>query len=163
VALSRVFGSVTYNNVFWTGWLNLLTPSTITRNHNLLQELTLNLQPNPSSLTAEYPIHSRSRSRSPTDSNWTLGNTVVFHKLAALRRSVVPHERTNATTEAIVDALYSCRLIVATFLFVVTLHFSRITMPTETYYWKGRIVTKSTYEKITVQQKTHYSFCYVTL
>jgi hypothetical protein len=42
----------------------------------------------------------------------TLDNTVVFHKLAALRSSVVPHERTNSTTEALVDALYCCGLII---------------------------------------------------
>jgi hypothetical protein len=35
---------------------------TITRNHNQLQYLTINLQPNPSSLTAEDSPHSRSRS-----------------------------------------------------------------------------------------------------
>jgi hypothetical protein len=51
-----------------------------------------------------------------------LDNTVVFHKLAALDSAVVPHDQTNATTEALVDTSYSCKLIVATFL-VVTLHF----------------------------------------
>jgi hypothetical protein len=62
---SRVYGSVTNNNGFWIGWLNLLTVSfTITRNHNQLQEITINLQPYPSSLTAEDSPHSRSRSRS---------------------------------------------------------------------------------------------------
>jgi hypothetical protein len=71
-------------------------------------------------------------------------------KLAALCSSVVPHERTNAATEALVDAFYNCtsRLIVATFLFV-TLCLSRITMPNAAYRWKGRIVTKSAYEKKT--------------
>jgi hypothetical protein len=61
--LSRVHDSVTNNNGFWIGWLDLLTPSfTITSNHNQLQEFTVNLQPNPSSLTAEDSLHSRSRS-----------------------------------------------------------------------------------------------------
>jgi hypothetical protein len=60
--ISRVYVSVTNNNGFWTGWLDLLTPScTISLNHNKLQ-LTVNLQPNPSSLTAEDSLHSRSRS-----------------------------------------------------------------------------------------------------
>jgi hypothetical protein len=37
-----------------------------------------------------------------------LDNIVVFHKLAALRSLVVPHEQPNtATTEALVDALYN--------------------------------------------------------
>jgi hypothetical protein len=75
-----------------------------------------------------------------------LDNTVVSHKLAALPSSVVPHERTNATTEALVDALYSCGLPVATFLFV-TLRLSCIEMPEAAYSCEGRIVTKSTYEK----------------
>jgi hypothetical protein len=36
--LSRVCGSMTNNNVFWIGWLDLLTPSfTISLNHNQLQ------------------------------------------------------------------------------------------------------------------------------
>jgi hypothetical protein len=81
------------------------------------------------------------------------GNTVVFHKLAALRSSVVPHERTNATTETVVDVLYNCKLIVATFLFV-TLGFSFITMPKATYSWKGKIVTKITKEKRLAHQKS---------
>jgi hypothetical protein len=34
-----------------------------------------------------------------------LDNTLVFHTLADLRSSVVPHERTKATTEALVEAL----------------------------------------------------------
>jgi hypothetical protein len=69
-----------------------------------------------------------------------------FHRLADLCSSVVPHERTNATTEALVDALYSCRLIVATFLFV-TLCFSRNFMAgIEEYLIEIR-----------------YSFCYATL
>jgi hypothetical protein len=59
--LSRVYVSVTNNNGFWIGWLDLLTPSvTISLNRNQLQELTLNLQPNPSSSTAEDSPHSRS-------------------------------------------------------------------------------------------------------
>jgi hypothetical protein len=53
-----------------------------------------------------------------------LDSTVV---LAALRSSVVPHEWPNATTKALYGVLYSCRLIVATFLFV-TLCFSCITI-----------------------------------
>jgi hypothetical protein len=69
------------------------------------------------------------------------GITVVFHELAVLRNSVVPHERTNAITEALADAMYSCTLIVATFLFV-TFCFSRIVIPKATCRWKGRIVTK---------------------
>jgi hypothetical protein len=41
--LSRVWGSVTNNNAFWIGWLDLLTSSlTITRNHTQLQEITIN-------------------------------------------------------------------------------------------------------------------------
>jgi hypothetical protein len=45
---------VTNNNGFWIGWLDLLAASfTITRNHNQLQEVTINLQPNPSSLSDE--------------------------------------------------------------------------------------------------------------
>jgi hypothetical protein len=82
-----------------------------------------------------------------------LDNTVVFHKLAALRSSMVPHERTNATTEALVDELYNCRLTVDTFVFV-TLCFSRIAMPKTTYLWKGRRVTKSTHEKRLAEQKS---------
>jgi hypothetical protein len=35
---------------------------TITRNHNQLQELTINLQPNPSSWTADDSLHSHSDS-----------------------------------------------------------------------------------------------------
>jgi hypothetical protein len=43
--------------------LDVLTASfTITRNHNQLQELTINLQPNPSSSTAEDSVHSRCHS-----------------------------------------------------------------------------------------------------
>jgi hypothetical protein len=35
IILSRVYGSVTNNNGFWIGWLNLMTPScTIPLNHN---------------------------------------------------------------------------------------------------------------------------------
>jgi hypothetical protein len=59
--LSRVYGSVTNNNGFWIGWLDLLTPcSTITLNQNQLKQLAINLQPNPSSLTVEDSLHSRS-------------------------------------------------------------------------------------------------------
>jgi hypothetical protein len=68
--LSRFYGSVINNIGFWIGWLDLLTTSfTISLNHNQLQELTISLQPNPSSLTAEDSLHSRSRS--PTHSNST--------------------------------------------------------------------------------------------
>jgi hypothetical protein len=81
-----------------------------------------------------------------------LDNATIFHKLAALRISVVPHERTNATTEASVDALYTCRLIAAAFLFVA-LCFSRIEMPKASYRLKGRIVTISAYEERLAQQK----------
>jgi hypothetical protein len=54
IILSRVYGSVTNNNGFWIWWLVLLTPS--------LQSLliTINLQPNSSSSTAEDTLHSRS-------------------------------------------------------------------------------------------------------
>jgi hypothetical protein len=63
--LSRVYGFMTNSNGFWIGSLDLFTASsTITRNHNQLQYLTLNLQPNPASLTAEDSLHSRSRSKS---------------------------------------------------------------------------------------------------
>jgi hypothetical protein len=91
-----------------------------------------------------------------------LGNTVVFYKLDALRSLVVPHEQTNVTTQALVDALYSCKSIVATFFFVA-LCSPRTMMPKATYRWKERTVTKSTYEKRPAQQKTRYSFCYATL
>jgi hypothetical protein len=47
-------------------WQLLLQSLVITINY---QELTINLQPNPSSLTAEDSHHSRSRSTTP--SNWT--------------------------------------------------------------------------------------------
>jgi uncharacterized protein involved in tolerance to divalent cations len=42
---------------------------------------------------------------------------------------------------------------VAAFLFV-ELCFSRITMPKAIYRWKGRIVTKNTYEKRLPQQES---------
>jgi hypothetical protein len=61
--LSCVYSCMTNNNRFWVGWLDLLTPScTGSLIHNQLQELTINLQPNPSSLTVEDspPSHSRS-------------------------------------------------------------------------------------------------------
>jgi hypothetical protein len=61
-----------------------------------------------------------------------LDNTPVFHTLAALPSSVVPHERTNATAEALLGELCSCRLIVAAFVFV-TFCFSCITMLKATY------------------------------
>jgi hypothetical protein len=68
--LPRVRGIVYNINGFWIEWMRLLTAYfTITRNRNQLQELTINLQPNPSSLTDEDSIHSRSRSMTP--SNWT--------------------------------------------------------------------------------------------
>jgi hypothetical protein len=51
-------------------------------------------------------------------------------------------------------------LFVATFL-CVTLCFSRITMPKETYRWKGRIVTESLYYSALTE--TRCSFCYATL
>jgi hypothetical protein len=58
-----VYGCVTNNNWFWIKWLHLSTPCIkMSLNHNQLQELTINLQSNPSSLTAEYSLHSRSRS-----------------------------------------------------------------------------------------------------
>jgi hypothetical protein len=54
---------VTNNNGFWIERLDLLTASfTITHNHDQLQELTINLQQKPSSLTAEDSPHSRSLS-----------------------------------------------------------------------------------------------------
>jgi hypothetical protein len=57
--LLRVYGCVTNNNGFWIGWLDLLTASfAITRNHNQLQELTINLQPSPSSMTAYNSLNS---------------------------------------------------------------------------------------------------------
>jgi hypothetical protein len=44
--LLRVRSSVTNNNWFWIGWLDLLTPSfTISLNHNQLEQLTINLLP----------------------------------------------------------------------------------------------------------------------
>jgi hypothetical protein len=60
---SRVYGCVTKNNGFWIGCLDLLTPSfTIPLNHNQFTTSQINLQPNPSSLTAEDSLHFRSRS-----------------------------------------------------------------------------------------------------
>jgi hypothetical protein len=56
-------GSVTNNNGFWIRWLDLLTSSSaVSLNHNQLQSLTINLQPNTSFLTEEDPLHSCSRS-----------------------------------------------------------------------------------------------------
>jgi hypothetical protein len=56
--LSRVYGSVTNNNGFWIGWLDLLAPScTVAPNYNQ------------SSLTAEDSPHSSLRSATPY--NWT--------------------------------------------------------------------------------------------
>jgi hypothetical protein len=67
--LSRIYGCVSNNNGFWIGWLDLLTASfTISHNHKL-QEITVNLQSNPSSLTAKDSLHSLSGSTAP--SNWT--------------------------------------------------------------------------------------------
>jgi hypothetical protein len=64
VLLLWIYGSVTNNNGFWIGWLDLLTSScTIVLNHNQLQEIALDLQPNRSSLTAEDLPHSRSHCR----------------------------------------------------------------------------------------------------
>jgi hypothetical protein len=64
------YGSVTNNNGFWMRWLHLLTHSrAISLNHNQLQEVIINLQPNPSSLTDENST--QSSSRSTTHSNWT--------------------------------------------------------------------------------------------
>jgi hypothetical protein len=61
--LSRVYGSVINNNGFWIGLLDLLTPFlTIIRNHNQLHELTIKLQPKPSSLATGDSPHSRSHS-----------------------------------------------------------------------------------------------------
>jgi hypothetical protein len=46
-------------DVIWIEWLDLfITPCTITRNPNQLQWLTINLQPNLSSLTAENSLNS---------------------------------------------------------------------------------------------------------
>jgi hypothetical protein len=60
---------VTNNNGFLIGCLDLLTASfTITLNHNQLQKLTLNLQPNTYFWTAADSLHSRSRSRSHSHS-----------------------------------------------------------------------------------------------
>jgi hypothetical protein len=43
ILLQRVRGSVTNNNGFWFGWLDLLTPSNkIILNYNQLQQLTIN-------------------------------------------------------------------------------------------------------------------------
>jgi hypothetical protein len=56
--LSRVYGCVTNNNGYWIGWFDLLTGSlAIFLTHAQIQELTINLQPNPSS-----SLHSRSLS-----------------------------------------------------------------------------------------------------
>jgi hypothetical protein len=63
--LPPVYGCVTKNNAFWIGRLDLFKASfTTTRNHNQLQ-LTIRQQ-NPSSLTAEDSVHSRSRSTTPS-------------------------------------------------------------------------------------------------
>jgi acetylornithine deacetylase/succinyl-diaminopimelate desuccinylase-like protein len=82
-----------------------------------------------------------------------LDNTIVFHKFAALHSSVVPHERTNVTTEAVVEALYSCRLIIATFL-PVTLCFSRITMPKTLIVGNGKIIDSLNKKSIEKRKKT---------
>jgi hypothetical protein len=63
--LSWVYSSATNNNWFWF----VLTASfTITHNHDQLQELTISLQLNPSSLTAEDPLHSHSCSMAHSNS-----------------------------------------------------------------------------------------------
>jgi hypothetical protein len=46
-----------------------------------------------------------------------IDNNVLFHKLANLHSSLVPHERTNATTEALVDALYALTFLLVTLCF----------------------------------------------
>jgi hypothetical protein len=62
IILLGVYDSVTYNG-FWIRWLDLLTPSfTISLNHNQSKWFPVNLQPNPSSLSAEDSLHSRSHS-----------------------------------------------------------------------------------------------------
>jgi hypothetical protein len=50
-------------------WIYLHLLCTISLNHNQLQEIIINLHPSPSSLTAEDPLHSTSRSK--THSNGT--------------------------------------------------------------------------------------------
>jgi hypothetical protein len=75
--LWRVWSSVITNNGLWIRWLDLLTASfAITRNHNQLQELAINLQPNPSSLTAEISLHSLSLSTA--HSNWSTLTLISF-------------------------------------------------------------------------------------
>jgi hypothetical protein len=66
MVLSRVHGSVTANNGFWIGWLDLLTPAcAISLNHNQLQQLRINdrLRLAPFSFSC---LNSRSHSRSST-------------------------------------------------------------------------------------------------
>jgi hypothetical protein len=81
---------LTNNNGFWIGLLNLLTPSIkISFNHNQLQQITANLQPNPSSLTAEGPLHSHSRSRSTrTTGFWVSVRVRITLRLAVYHYSV---------------------------------------------------------------------------
>jgi hypothetical protein len=52
-------------------WIYYRLLCTITHNHNQLQKLTINLQPNPSSLTAEVSLHSRSLSFYDFPTDWT--------------------------------------------------------------------------------------------
>jgi hypothetical protein len=60
--ICKIYGSVANNNRLWIGLLHLLTAScNFTRNHNELQEFTINLQPNPSSLPAEDSLQYLSR------------------------------------------------------------------------------------------------------
>jgi hypothetical protein len=67
IILPRVYGRVTNNNGFWTGCVELLTPScTLTRNQNTC---TISLQPNPSSsstvthLAQSYELVTKDSSR----------------------------------------------------------------------------------------------------
>jgi hypothetical protein len=58
-----VYGCVTNNNGVWDWMIGFIDHSfTITLNHNQLQELTINLQPNSSSWNDEDSLHFRSLS-----------------------------------------------------------------------------------------------------
>jgi hypothetical protein len=73
--LSRVYGFVTNNNGFWTGWLELLTISfTFSLNHNQLQQLTINDCPRLAPFSFSSPAF-------PFFHNCQLQNSTLFHPL----------------------------------------------------------------------------------
>jgi hypothetical protein len=111
VVLSRAYGSATNTNRFWTGWLDLVTPSCIiSLNHNQFTTTQIYLQPNPSSLTAEDSLHSRSRSttdsfhsrsRSMTDSFHSRSRSTTDSFLSRSRSTTDSfHSRSRSTTDS---------------------------------------------------------------